>query len=137
MRTLITAALASFALVALVGCSNGTSSPSPSPAGVTVTGIVEAGPVCPVERPGDAACDPRPVEGARISIVGSAGSEVAHATSAVDGSFEVSLPPGEYELIPQAVEGILGTAPPIHIQVRPGGAVTPSPIELEYDTGIR
>ena len=38
------------------------------------------------------------------------GSEVARVDTAADGSFFVGLPPGDYLLEPQAVEGLMGTA---------------------------
>ncbi len=75
MRTNLSAAVVGLLIVIVAGCS-ATVAPSSSPAApasaaagtVVVSGIAQAGPVCPVERPGDPACDPRPVEGARITV---------------------------------------------------------------------
>ena len=78
--------------VLVVACStpSGTASPSPSgmPAGAptTVTGVVTAGPVCPVERnPPDPSCAPRMMASAVIVATDANGREVARATTAADG----------------------------------------------------
>jgi hypothetical protein len=98
-----------------------------------VSGRVVAGPVCPVETaPPDPGCAPRPVEGAVIVAVGEDWRSEAVADS--DGRFALSLPDGGYILEPQAVEGLMGTASPIAVEVR-GGPVDVG--ELGYDTGIR
>jgi hypothetical protein len=134
-------------LVALVGACQGastTSSPSASPPGtpppsadvVTLSGRAVAGPTCPVEsEPPDPACEDRPVAGAEILIRGAAGETVATARTAEDGSFSVSLPAGRYEVVPQPVEGLMGTAAAVDVVVPEGGQ--PEPIILAYDTGIR
>lgn len=124
--------LAAFALV-LGACL-----PAPSPvAKVHLTGRATAGPVCPVERvPPDPSCAPRPVAGAVLVIVAASGAEVGQARTAADGSFAFDVPEGDYTLVPQAVEGLLGTAPPIPFSARLGGP-QPAPLDVQYDTGIR
>lgn len=134
-------------LVALVGACQGAStesSPKTSPPGtlppsanaVTVSGRAVAGPTCPVEtEPPDPACEDRPVAGAEILIRDAAGETVATARTAEDGSFSVSLSAGRYELVPQPVEGLMGTAAAVDVVVLNDGL--PDPIILEYDTGIR
>ncbi|MEA2536923.1 MAG: Carboxypeptidase regulatory-like domain [Chloroflexota bacterium] len=104
-----------------------------------ISGVALAGPVCPVERPGDSACAARPVGGAVIVVTRPDGSEVTRVTTAPDGRFNLNLAPGSYVLVPQPVEGLLGTAPSIPIAVGPAGQPAPSssPVIVDYDTGIR
>ncbi len=136
MRHLATALL--MTLIVVAGCSRaavpGTSA---LPSIATVSGDVRAGPVCPVERPGDSACAPRPVAGATIVIEKASGGEVARVTSAGDGTFRVQLAAGDYQLVPQPVAGLMGTAPPLSLTVQTGGATIPATIVIQYDTGIR
>ena len=73
--------------------------PASQPAEVEVSGVAQAGPVCPVERqPPDPACADRPVSGA-ILVVTKNGDEVTRTTSAPDGTFHLRLAPGEYQLV--------------------------------------
>jgi hypothetical protein len=116
---------------ALAGC--GPTSPA---AQNTVTGIVTAGPVCPVVTdPPDPSCEDRPVAGAEIVVRDVSGDEVVRALSADDGTFAISLAAGSYELVPQPVEGLMGTAAPVEVTVEEG--VRGERIEISYDTGIR
>ena len=136
----------------LAACSSGSStsaseSPAPVPAsspsptavstGTKVSGVATAGPVCPVEKPGDPACAPRPVAGAVLIVTELNGTEIARATTGSDGRFTVNLPAGAYTLVPQRVEGLMGTAPPIPFSVGVDGAPSAAPLEVQYDTGIR
>jgi hypothetical protein len=115
-----------------------TTAAAPSIAGgTTIHGSVTAGPVCPVERPGDSACAPRPVAGAVIVATTPGGKEVARVTSATDGSFALDLPAGDYVLVPQPVTGLMSTAQPLSISVPATGSPTPTPLSVRYDTGIR
>ncbi len=125
-------------LLAAFGLVLGACSPAPSPvAKVHLTGRATAGPVCPVERvPPDPNCAPRPVAGAVLAIVTVAGAEVGQARTAADGSFAFDVPEGDYTLVPQPVEGLMGTAPPIPFSARLGGP-QPAPFDVQYDTGIR
>jgi hypothetical protein len=125
-------------LLAAFGLVLGACSPAPSSvAQVHLTGRATAGPVCPVERvPPDPNCAPRPVAGAVLAIVTVAGAEVGQARTAADGSFAFDVPEGDYRLVPQRVEGLLGTAPSIEFSVRVGGP-QPAPFDVLYDTGIR
>jgi hypothetical protein len=104
--------------------------------GAILTGLVLAGPTCPVVRdPPDPACDDRPVAGAEILIVDVRGDEVARARADAAGAFAVTLPAGEYQLVPQPVEGLLGTPGPTAIVVEDG--VDLERVTIVYDTGIR
>ena len=115
-------------LLAACGPASGPSYP--------VGGRAVAGPVCPVERiPPDPACAPRPVVGAVIVITASDGHEVARATTDTDGRWTVPLAAGTYTLTPQAVSGLLGSAPPLHFTVSAAGPSVG--LDVTYDTGIR
>jgi hypothetical protein len=134
MRHLVLGLVAAIAVVS--GACTG--APVPSASGtVAISGIATAGPVCPVERPGDSACAARPVSGATIVVTTPGGAEVARVTTGADGRFVVDLPEGDYILVPQPVEGLMGTAPPVPISVPSAGSPAPSPFPLLYDTGIR
>ncbi len=120
--------------IAIAGCGG----PGATSSGIPDTGIrgtATAGPVCPVERnPPDPSCAPRLVVGATIVIRDGSGSQIAVAISGADGTYSVAVPPGNYLVDPQAVPGLLGTAPQQPATVV-AGAITDVP--LDYDTGIR
>jgi hypothetical protein len=103
---------------------------------VPVAGRAVAGPVCPVESVSpDPSCAPRPVAGAELVVRDADGRIVQTLRTDDDGRFATTLPPGSYRIEPQRVEGILGTAPAVDIEVRED-----SPLEdvvIVYDTGIR
>ena len=103
---------------------------------VTVRGTALAGPSCPVvSEPPDPACADRPVAGAEIVVRDEAGEAIARVRTAEDGTFAVSLVPGGYTLVPQPVEGLLGTAPEVEFEIVEG--IDPAPLTVVYDTGIR
>jgi hypothetical protein len=99
-----------------------------------VTGMVTAGPVCPVERPGQSGCNPRPVDGAVLIVRGSGGQEVTRFVTDASGLFRIALDPGDYTMEPQPVEGLMGTAPATPFTVTQGRETF---LDLSYDTGIR
>jgi hypothetical protein len=108
----------------------------PLPPGPGVTGLVSAGPTCPVVTdPPDPSCADRPVDGAVLVVTTLDGVEVARTTSDAEGRFNLSLAPGTYRLEPQPVEGLMGTAAPIEFTVQ---LDAPSAeLLVSYDTGIR
>jgi hypothetical protein len=110
----------------------------PSEGGPWIVGRAVAGPVCPVERvPPDPACAARPVAGAVIIVRDAAGTEVARAMTAADGTFLVGVPGGgSWTVEPQPVEGLMGTAPVILVQVA-GAPSSWVAADVAYDTGIR
>lgn len=123
------ALLAIITTVLVVGCQ------APAP-GLVINGVVTAGPACPVvTEPPDPSCEDRPVQGAEIVVRNQAGESVARVRSAEDGSFSVPVVAGHYELLPQPVEGLLGTAAAVEVTVEEG--VAAEPILISYDTGIR
>lgn len=112
-----------------------TTSPTSTPQGFLVSGYVHAGPVCPVaQNPPDPACDDRPVSDAILLVEDPSGDLVSTITTGVDGTFVVILPSGSYTLVPQAVEGLMGTAPPVDVEVVDGPV---GGVDIAYDTGIR
>lgn len=115
-----------------VACGGG-SSPSVVPGtGIAITAA--AGPVCPVERPGDPDCAPRPVAGASVAILDGQGNTVATVVTDAAGSAFAAVPAGHYVVQPQPVQGLMGTAEAQNATVADGAA---SPVALSYDTGIR
>ena len=107
----------------------------PLPGATGVRGTVTASPTCPVETiPADPACAPRPVAGAVLVFTDADGREVKRATSDQDGSFSVELPPGRYQVMAQAVEGLMATPGPMEVEVDAG---PPAELQVSYDTGIR
>jgi hypothetical protein len=58
---------------------------------------------------------------------------VAQMTTDDQGRFQVTLPSGPYRIEPQAVEGLMGTAQQMTVNV--GGAF--EVVTISYDTGIR
>lgn len=62
---------------------------------------------------------------------------MARAKTGADGMFVVDLAPGDYILVPQPVDGLMGTAQPVSMTVPAAGSPAPSPFPLLYDTGIR
>lgn len=103
--------------------------------GTGLGGRVLAGPVCPVEQPGDPACAPRAVSGATLVVKGDNGSEVAGLTTDGSGFYRFGgLTPGTYTLEAGAVEGLMGTPAPMPVTVIDG---TLTLQDVVYDTGIR
>jgi len=110
----------------------------PAEGGPWIAGRAVAGPVCPVERvPPDPACAARPIGGAVIVVRGADGAEIARATTAADGTFLVGVPGGgSWTVEPQPVEGLMGTAPAVVVQV-PDAPSSWVAADVAYDTGIR
>ncbi len=95
-----------------------------------------AGPACPVvSDPPDPACADGPVDGAEVAVLDQGGGEVRMLVTDADGQASVSLPAGRYTVVPQPVDGLLGTAPPTEVVVP--AQVDAEPVTLVYDTGIR
>lgn len=128
--------LAAF-IIALAAACNPGGGPSPSPTVTFLTtgvrGVVLAGPTCPVEQAGQSPCL-RYVSGATILALSSARHELGRAVSDSAGTYFLRLPPGTYEIVPQAVQGLMGVAAETTVTV-PDGA--PVQLDLQYDTGIR
>jgi hypothetical protein len=65
------------------------------------------------------------------------GREAARAAAGPDGRYEMRLPPGAYQLVPQPVEGLMGTPGPIEFRVSADPGEVPQRLDVSYDTGIR
>lgn len=102
-----------------------------------ISGLIVAGPTCPVERvPPEPACAPRPLVAAlRIWRAGHR-AQAKLVTSHANGRFRISLPVGTYtvEALPQANSPF--PRPPAPSEVRVSTGLFAS-ITLSYDTGIR
>lgn len=105
--------------------------------------IAVAGPTCPVETiPPDPACKARYVADAAIDLwageswarerQGDSGALISTRTDSI-GVAVFFVAAGEYQLVPGAVTGIVGTADPQPVTVGSGTEV----VNLAYDTGIR
>ena len=122
--------------VALSACNLVSPGGGPTPSPGILTGTVTAGPVCPVEHdPPDPSCADRPVRGAVLVVEEMSGREIARTSSGADGRFRLQLGPGTYRLVPQPVDGLLGTPQPTQFSLRSGAPATELPVS--YDTGIR
>jgi hypothetical protein len=75
------------------------------------------------------------VADAELVVTTPDGVEVTRTTSDEAGSFEVRLAPGPYRLVPQPVEGLMGTAESVEFSVSWDGGRTE--LVVAYDTGIR
>ena len=134
-------ALGLVVLLLVAGCAapiggTGSSTPSASDEGVSVSGSVVAGPICPVvTEPPQSGCADRPVVGAVILVLDTAGDKLARVVSDEAGDIHVSLAPGRYRMVPQRVEGLMGTAPEQELTVADGEPV--DDLVITYDTGIR
>lgn len=115
-------------LLALLCACGSPSTPSTGHSGIT--GVVVAGPQCPVEVIGHP-CPPLPIS-ATVIVTDPLG-EVTTFTSDADGQFRIDLPPGTYELTtpsgnhPQLLQ-------PVNVTVAAG---TYTRVRLLLDTGIR
>ena len=124
--------LALVAVAVLLAACAPSRSPVASPAG-GISGIALSGPTCPVERPGDPACAPRPVAGTTIVIRDATGADVTTIVTDAAGRFHVALAAGAYTVVGQPVEGLMGNPAPLDVDVAEGDVT----VELSYDTGIR
>lgn len=99
-----------------------------------IRGVVMVGPTCPVERnPPDPACADKPGQlYVNVFRGGAAGERIAIVESGTDGTFEFSLPPGDYIV----GTGEMGppTCPRTNVVVEPNGYTN---ITLLCDSGIR
>jgi hypothetical protein len=100
---------------------------------IGIQGIAMKGPVCPVARPNDPACADQPVQGALVHVIDATGTEVATLETDATGTFVVTLPPGQYRVQADPVEGLMRTPAAADVTVTSALAA----VALAYDTGIR
>jgi hypothetical protein len=104
------------------------------PQDANVSGVVLAGPTCPVvtrEQP----CPPRPVE-TEIEARNAAGETVAHTRTDANGRYALALTPGAYTVIAATGPGGPMFCDPVDVTVPTG----PGPVvqaDISCDTGIR
>ena len=104
-------------------------------AGSGVQGTVTLGPTCPVERvPPDPQCADKPYA-TRISVARAADPTLTVATTESDaqGTFQLTLTPGEY-IVSAAGGNTLPRCSPVDATVSAG---TFTPLSISCDTGIR
>jgi hypothetical protein len=134
---LVAAGLVALALL-LVGCQaildpEITPSPSPSPVDSGIEGVVRLGPTCEGATRASPCIEPY---AAALQVLDSDDNLVAEVTSATDGSFRVTLPPGVYTVQPVPPENgdQFPSAQPLSVVV---GEDEYTQVEVDYDTGIR
>ena len=126
--------LLSAAAVGLAGGCPGPAIPSDLDSGIT--GILLAGPQCPVIGPDSGPeCDDKPLAATVVVRSADGRTEVTRFTSAADGEFRVPLYPGSYVLDPQPVSpNGLPFGKPQNVEVAAGQFAD---VTILYDTGIR
>ncbi len=132
-NALLSLALAAVAMLAFVSCDDITGPPdasTPTPIDSGIRGLVQLSPTCPGPTLADPCTSPLAKQ---LVIVDASGKEVTRVTSAVDGTFQVTLPPGEYTVNP-APNDPLPIAPPQSVSVVAG---TYTDVQIDYDSGIR
>ena len=117
------------ALSLLVAC--GATGPESGTNG-RLSGHALAGPTCPVERPGDPNCQPKPVLG---SVQFAQGEHVV-STVRIDasGGFAAEIPAGTYTVTVDTGDNPFPVCAPVEVEVR---ADANAVVEISCDTGIR
>lgn len=98
-----------------------------------IKGFVKMGPICPVQKPGDKNCEDTPVK-TDITIKDKKENEIKSFKTSDDGSFSVSLSPGNYVIYANPDVNVLGTLKPEYVTVEEGKL---SEVTIRIDTGIR
>ena len=136
LRSWLILALGAVLALVLVACGpDEAASPSPSPSVAInsgISGIVLLSPTCPVQGADASPCVTPYV--ATLVINDSDGNTVARVQSKPDGTFKVTLPPGDYVIQPMPADGGIPNATPQDVTVT---ADQYEQVEIDYDTGIR
>lgn len=98
-----------------------------------IKGFVMMGPVCPVQRAGDDSCNDKPVK-TNIVIKDKKEDVVKSFETVEDGSFSVSLSPGNYVIYADSGNNALGGSKPEYVTVEEGKFAE---VTIRIDTGIR
>ncbi len=130
MRRLERIIVLASSVVLLTGCLTRQQGPG-APTG-EIQGQVLAGPVCPVERPGQIGCEPKPVAGSIDFIKG--GRRVGEARLDSQGKFSVPVPLGTYTLHVRPDTGTFPACPDTEAIAVEGETKV---IQIDCDTGIR
>lgn len=99
-----------------------------------ISGVVLAGPTCPVESPDNPECDDQPYAASIVVKSADGLFTVTRFTAGDDGRFRVPLFPDTYLLDPQPGASGFPVSSPQTIVVQ-SGAFTD--LTISYDTGIR
>jgi len=99
-----------------------------------ISGVVLAGPTCPVESPDNPDCDDRPYAASIVVKTADGRFTVTRFTAGDDGRFRVPLFPGTYRLDPRPGASGFPVSSPQTVVVQ-SGAFTD--LTISYDTGIR
>jgi hypothetical protein len=110
--------------LALSACARGASEISGG-----VTGVVRAGPTCPVETPASP-CPPATWTGTVRAT--SADGHVVESQTDADGRYTLQLPPGTYTVV-----AVTPAGPPTGVPADITVVDTLVDLDLEVDTGIR
>ena len=121
-------------LLLLMVCTSAACSTMPTPDSSSgIYGRVTIGPMCPVVRIGEA-CPDQPYQ-ATLNIMTASGDKVAHIVTKADGSFRVTLLPGDYILRPEIPQNQpLPRAQEQQFTVTAGKFTE---VSVAYDSGIR
>ncbi len=119
-----------FTALLLTACASGPSGGGSAESGIR--GTVIAGPQCPVVQE-NSPCPDEPVDGAAIEVFRD-GVVVQTATSGADGTFEIGLDPGTYEVRAVPTSNVGMSAKPVSVVVEKGVFAA---VDLVIDTGIR
>jgi len=99
-----------------------------------ISGIVLAGPTCPVVTPDNSECDDQPYAASIVVKTADGRFTVTRFTAGNDGRFRVPLYPGTYLLHPLPGASGFPVSSPQTVVVQ-SGAFTE--LTISYDTGIR
>ncbi|MBI1733768.1 MAG: carboxypeptidase regulatory-like domain-containing protein [Candidatus Rokubacteria bacterium] len=130
------ATLVAVLLVALMTGACGDAARGGGRAGATgvLVGRVTAGPTSPVVTPGSPGT-PQPAAGITLAIARPDGTRVTTVTTAADGTYQVTLPPGSYEVSAAALPPMAFTKQlPRTVTIREGAETR---LDVSIDTGIR
>jgi hypothetical protein len=119
-------------LVSLVSGCAGAIIPADLDSGIS--GIVLAGPTCPVQMPDDPECDDQPYAATVVIRSANGRFTVTRYTAGSDGRFRVPLFPGTYLLDPLPGATGFPFSSPQTVVVQSG---TFTDVTISYDTGIR
>ena len=110
----------------------GTRPARPSSPVTLISGVVEASPGCPVERPGRL-CKPRPLGEVRVEALSLPAGVIVSARTRADGHYSFRLGPGRYVLVAVTRQAV-PRCPHVLVAVR-----SPAPVRanINCDSGIR
>src|SRR5436190_14667662 len=128
----VTAACGGRVAGATVPAAPGAATTRPDAAAGVISGVIRAGPTCPIDRVYHA-CRDRRIGGLDVQARSARTGLVSSARSSTDGHFSVRLSPGNYVLT-VLTTAIFPRCPRVPVSVRSGAAVHAS---ITCDTGIR